>query len=131
MLAEQDSDRVGFFSRCTADDAYPGLIVGALALKQPRDHLAAEYREGLGIAKEVGYAEQPVGFFRLALQSLEILLDGFNLQGFHPTLETRCNCAFLVLAEIVAAPAMEQAMNFCEVRDDLLAKIAEVAIGRR
>src|SRR5580704_13497944 len=123
MLAEQDGDRVGFFSRCAADDAYPNLIVGAFAFKELGDNLAAKRLEGLGIAKEVGHAdqqvvEQPVGFFRLALQSLDKLLYGFNLQGFHAALKTARNRAFLVLAEIVAGAALEHAMNFSQMRDD-------------
>ena len=73
----------------SSPDAHPttqaaNLASGVLALKQLRNHLASERLECLGVAKELGHADQqilekPIHLFRLALQRLNILLDGVNL----------------------------------------------------
>ena len=116
MLAQQDRDRVGFFSGCAADNADPNLAVRFLALKQLRNHLRAKGLKRFGVAKELGHADQQileklVGFFRLTLQDLDVLFDGLNLQGFHAALQAPCDRAFLVLAEIVPSAPLEQGVN--------------------
>src|SRR5260370_2953275 len=109
MLAQQDCNRVGFFSGCAPHNAYPNLAVCALAFKQLRNHPTAERLECLGVAKELGDADQQIlekliGFLRSALQDLDLLFDGLNLQGFLSTLLATCERALHVLADSVANP---------------------------
>src|SRR5260370_32440169 len=121
MLAQQDCNRGGFFSGCAPHNACPNLAVCALAFKQFRNHPTAERLECLGVAKELGHADQqilekPIAFLRLALQDLDVLFDGLNLQGFHAALQAPCEPALFVLAEIVPSPPPEQTIDLFKVR---------------
>src|SRR5260370_42293102 len=121
MLAQQDCNRVGFFSGCAPHNAYPNLAVCALAFKQFRNHPTAQRLECLGVAKELGHADQQIlekliGFFRLALQDLDVLFDGLNLQGFHAALQAPCERALFLLAEIAPSPPPDPTMDLSKTR---------------
>src|SRR5260370_42571651 len=133
ILGQKNGDRIGFFPGGASDNADPNLAICVLAFKQFRNHLTPERLEGLPIAKELRNADQQVleklvGFFRLALQDLDILPDVRNLQGLHAALQAPRERALFVLAEIVTGPAPEQAMDLATVCTYLLADTVWLAV---
>src|SRR5260370_18820394 len=135
ILGQKNGDRIGFFPGGASDNADPNLAICVLAFKQFRNHLTPERLEGLPIAKELRNAdhqvlEKLVGFFRLALQDLDILPDVRNLQGLHAALQAPCKRSLLVLAAIMTGPSPQQAMYIASVCTYLLADTVRLAVER-
>jgi hypothetical protein len=124
-LAEQDRDRVGLLAGGAARRPDADLSLGPGVVEKPRDHLALERGEGLGIAEEVRDADQQVAEELLRLlgilaQALDVGRHGGELVHLHATLDPPHERRGLVAAEVVAGLAPQQRADARQLAAHLL-----------
>ena len=106
MLGQQHGDRVDLLAGGAAGNPDAHRIAGSLALEQVRNDFFFQYLKGLGIAEEVGHADQQVAeqqrrFHPVLTQVLDIVLDIGQPQCLHPALDAAQESVVLVAPEIV------------------------------
>ena len=123
-LLEHHGQRVGFFTRRAGGHPGAQRLAFRMLGQQRRDRLGTQDFPDLGIAEEVGHAdqqflEQQIEFMRVAAQVFDVGLDGGDLVHRHAPFDAAIERVGLVEREIVAAVVAQQDDDLVEGRQDI------------
>ena len=128
MLAQQDGDGVSLLARGTTRDPDADGCVGGLALHDPGNDLLGQRIECLGIAEELGHADQKIleqafRFRRVLFQKFQIVPDRLQVVDLKPTPNATQKRSLFVAAEIVPGALMNARADLAEVGGELLVEV--------
>ena len=125
VLAQQDGDGVGLLARGAAGDPDADRRVGGLALHDAGKDLLGQGLERVGVAEELGHADQEIleQTFRLRgvlLQELQVVLDRVQVRDLQPAPNAPQQGPLFVAAEVVPGALVDQRADRAEVGGELL-----------
>jgi hypothetical protein len=134
IFAQQDRDRIGFFARRAAQHPHAKLVLGALALEQPRQ-LALEQVEFGGIAEELRHADQQIleqmtHLLVIVPQPRHIGVDVVELEDLHAAENAAHERAALVAVEIVPGDVSQHRGDLRDLGLDMRERRRAIGVGR-
>ena len=113
LFPEQDGHRIGFFARRTARHPDAHRLVRRTMGQQGRQHITLKRLKSLGVAKEVGHADQHVlkqqpGLVRMPAQKVAVSRQVQQAVDLEPALNAAQDGGTLVMPEIISGMVAHQ-----------------------
>ena len=129
-LSEHDGHGIDFLTGRAARDPHANGLTLILGGEQGQDRRGLEGVEGLGVAKELGDAdeeltEQRLDLTAIGLEPLDVVRGALNMQHLHAALQPPDQGRVLVAAEIVRAAGVQEGRDLGQV----LLEVAALAVA--